>query len=182
MQEDNKKTILIVQLVGFIFISLFGSLLHFLFEISGNFYPVGAISAVNESVWEHLKMAYWPLVFFMPIQYLSLRGKINNYFLANMIAVFIIPTIIVVTFYSYTPFTGKNVLAIDLTSFFIGILVGEYLSYRILILDEKKPIFSIIGAIGIIILGVMFVVFTYFPPHIFLFLDGIYNDYGIIPH
>jgi hypothetical protein len=36
-------------------------LLHFAFGWSGRWLPLALVAPVNESVWEHLKMAYWPL-------------------------------------------------------------------------------------------------------------------------
>jgi len=41
-----------------IIIGLVGSLLHFLFDWLGQWPPIGLISAVNESVWEHTKLAF----------------------------------------------------------------------------------------------------------------------------
>jgi hypothetical protein len=49
-----KNEILNWQIFGIFFILIIGSMLHFLFEWSGYLLPVGAIAAVNESVWEHL--------------------------------------------------------------------------------------------------------------------------------
>ena len=52
------KTVSIYELIGMVFIFFLGSALNFTFALSGNQPIVGAFSAVNESVWEHLKLAF----------------------------------------------------------------------------------------------------------------------------
>ena len=58
MDSLQKWTILNYELVGMVFIILLGSMSHFTFELSGFNPIVGAFSAVNESVWEHLKLGF----------------------------------------------------------------------------------------------------------------------------
>ncbi|MFX0202676.1 MAG: DUF6512 family protein, partial [Candidatus Hodarchaeota archaeon] len=62
------KTILRWELVGFIVIFIIGSMLHFVFELFNKWSPIGLIAAVNESVWEHLKLAFWPAVAYSGIE------------------------------------------------------------------------------------------------------------------
>ena len=64
-----ENSILKWEILGIIFIFSLGSFFHFLFELSGELYLIGAISAVNESVWEHLKLSYFPLAIFSVIEY-----------------------------------------------------------------------------------------------------------------
>ncbi len=170
------------QLFGAIFIMILGSVMHFLFEWSGSWPPVGAIAAVNESVWEHLKLAYWPLVFYSLVEYRYVKDKANNYFIAKFAAAYSIPLMTVIFFYSYTTLLGIESLAADIISFFIFIIIGQGLSYIIM---KRKPIsnqFSTLALILIICFGVIFVLFTYFPPHIPLFQDGNTGSYGIMEH
>ncbi len=58
MAVASNKTVFIYELIGVVFIIFLGSALHFTFALSGNQPIVGAFSAVNESVWEHLKLAF----------------------------------------------------------------------------------------------------------------------------
>ena len=48
------------ELIGAVFIVLAGSALHFVFAWTGGWRPVALVAAVNESIWEHLKLAFWP--------------------------------------------------------------------------------------------------------------------------
>jgi hypothetical protein len=168
------------ELIGMIFIILVGSLFHFVFELSGNFPPVGAIAAVNESVWEHLKLGYWPLVFFSIIEYKFLKDKAKNIGLAKLLAAITIILTIIIIFYSYTAILGEDILIIDILSFVIAIIVGQIVSYKVLSSSQFSNWINLISWTLFIILGVLFVVFTYFPPELFLFEDPLTGLYGII--
>ena len=61
----EKMSIFRFELVGMFLIIILGTLLHFTFEWSGFQEIVGVFSAVNESVWEHLKIAFIPSILFM---------------------------------------------------------------------------------------------------------------------
>ena len=41
-----------------------GAAAHFFYEWSGNNFFVGMFSPVNESVWEHMKLAFFPMLLF----------------------------------------------------------------------------------------------------------------------
>lgn len=45
-------------------IFLIASGLHFLYDLTGGFYGVAWFCPVNESVWEHLKLCYYPFLIF----------------------------------------------------------------------------------------------------------------------
>ncbi|MFW9925127.1 MAG: DUF6512 family protein, partial [Candidatus Thorarchaeota archaeon] len=56
----HKKEIMIWQIVGGIVIFSLGALWHFMFEWFGGWPPIGWFLPVNESVWEHIKLMFWP--------------------------------------------------------------------------------------------------------------------------
>ena len=58
------KKITYWQTVCFLFLSVMGTLLHFLFDWSGGSWAAALIAPVNESVWEHLKLLVFPMVAF----------------------------------------------------------------------------------------------------------------------
>lgn len=59
-----KRKLQSLEILGALFVIIIGSIFHFVFEWSNQWLPLGAITPVNESVWEHLKLVFWPLVFF----------------------------------------------------------------------------------------------------------------------
>jgi hypothetical protein len=58
------KKLLCYIISGVIFTFLAGTLLHFTYEWSGNNFWVGLFSPVNESTWEHMKLLFFPMLFY----------------------------------------------------------------------------------------------------------------------
>jgi hypothetical protein len=175
----NKK-VLKWELIGIAVISVLGSVLHFLFEWSGGWEPVGVIAAVNESVWEHFKIGFWPALFYGVFEYSFLRKSTNNFAIAKSAGIYVIPITIAVLFYSYTAIIGKEILIVDILIFVIAVVLGQLTSYRILTL---KPLPSILQGLGIFlvaILAVAFGIFTFYPPHLSIFQDALTGGYGIL--
>ena len=90
-----KNKLLVWEIGGFLFIGLVGAALHFTFEMS-NFssMEVAYFSAVNESTWEHLKMVFFPGLVFALIQYTYVRDVVNNYIVAKVAGLVIMPLVI----------------------------------------------------------------------------------------
>ena len=63
-----KRDISLWQLGGFSFTALAGTLLHFLYDLTGESVLAAPFSGVNESTWEHMKLLYFPLLIFALIQ------------------------------------------------------------------------------------------------------------------
>ena len=169
---------------GILFIVLFGSLLHFTFDFSGRWIPLGIISAVNESVWEHLKLAFWPAVFWTIIEFFFvLRTSKDirpNYILAKAIGAYVMPLVIVAIFYSYTTFTGDSILAVDLLSFVAAVVIGQTISYKLWCSLRLSKIFNSLG-LAILVIGILlFAIFTFYPPEAGIFQDPVTGGYGII--
>jgi hypothetical protein len=162
-----------------VFVILLGSMLHFTFEWSGNQPIVGVFSAVNESVWEHLKIAFWPSLLYLILEYLFVYKKSNNFYFAKTLGIYSIMTIIPVIFYSYTIFLEEN-LIIDIGSFIFAIIVGQFISYRLLTYKKLTKIFELISVVALVVLALAFVTFTFYPPQVQFFQDPNTGEYGII--
>ena len=50
------------HILGIFVIVMIAGPLHFAYEWSGENFIVSLVAPVNESIWEHLKMVYWPTV------------------------------------------------------------------------------------------------------------------------
>jgi hypothetical protein len=139
-------------------------------------------SAVNESVWEHLKLGFWPTLAFALIEFKYLKKSTSNFLFAKTVGIYLIPFTIVGIFYSYTAILGESILAIDILSFIIAVIIGQLVSYRLL--TSKKLPYDLrkVSLIALILLGVAFVLYTFYPPQFAMFQDPITGDYGIISH
>ena len=119
-----------------IWVCFVGALLHFSFELSDYWLPMALISAVNESVWEHTKMYFWPGLVWALVQYTYTRHLHNNYWQGKAVALAITPLAIALLYYAYIAlitWTGdKANLAAMLSIMVIAISFAQYVSYRIL--------------------------------------------------
>lgn len=168
------------EIAGILFILGIGSLLHFVFEWSGGSPFVAPFAAVNESVWEHLKLAFWPAAAWMLLERGPLKTRVNNFRLAKSLGVALMPLLIVALYYFYVFLLGEHVFFLDIAIFVVAVLAGQYLSYRLMTGDERSPTANLIAPALLIALAVLFVVFTFAPPYVGLFRDGPTGTYGIV--
>lgn len=166
---------------GFFVVSVLGSLFHFVYDwFPSSFTAV--IGAVNESTWEHMKLAFFPMLLFAVAECL-LYGKRSKGFVpirvcSILIAVLLIP----ILFYSYTGAFGRSITVLDLLIFFGSVFAAYLFSYRQL----RNPWegfgttwANVVSLIFLLALLVCFLLFTKYPPHIPLFRDPISGGYGI---
>lgn len=177
--NSPRRKILFSHIFGAIFTVFLGSLLHFIYELSGSFKPVAIIGAVNESTWEHLKIAFWPAFIFAIIEYFIYGKKQKNFYFAKVKEFYIIPILIIAFFYSYTAFIEHN-LFLDIFVFVLAIIIGYMVSYKILFWQKDFSKYRILSIGLIILLVIAFSLFSYFPIENFLFLDPVTSSYGII--
>lgn len=163
------------ELIGFLWIITLGSLLHFTFELSGYSKLIALFSPVNESVWEHLKLGYFSLAFFMVIEYFFVEKEINSFFVGKTLGIIAMSSFIVFVFYSYEFIAGTHNLALDIAAFIVGALICQIISFNILKRNISK---SNIGVIIFILLGLIFIFFTFYPPELLIFMDS-RGFYGI---
>ena len=58
----NSKYLLKYQIFSAFLAIILGTILHFTYDWSGNNAFVGALSSINESTWEHLKLVFYPML------------------------------------------------------------------------------------------------------------------------
>ncbi len=167
-----------IAILGFFFISIVGTLFHFVFEWTGNNEIIGAFVAVNESTWEHLKIAIIPGFIWLVITLLFTKEK-NNFFVANLLSFITIMISILVIFYGYMAILQEDVLILDIITFFIAIGLGQFVSHKVMNLEKLPKILEYISILLLILLFSFFIIFTYIPPKICIFQNPINNGYGI---
>lgn len=178
----NIKLIKKLQIASIIFSILLGTLLHFTFELSSNNLFIASFSAVNESVWEHLKLVFFPMLIFSIIEYFLLKNynNKNNYIFSKTVSIIFAILFITIFFYTYTGIIGKCYFILDILSFLLAIILGELICYKLLIKNTKiNNSIKYLCIFFIIILLLFFVFFTYFPPKINYFKDPVNKSYGI---
>ncbi len=175
-----KNTILRWELSGIPIIFLAGSLLHFVFKWTGEWKPVALLAAVNESTWEHLKLAFWPGMGFALLEYLSLRRRARGLWTAKAFGLLAMPMVIVVGFYGYTAILGRHVLFADILLFALAVAIGQLVSHHIMQSGKFSPAAQRYAILALVLLIFSFSLLTFYPPRIFLFQDPNSYQYGIL--
>ncbi len=183
---ENKKKILIWQIVGAFVIFGIGALWHFIFEWIGDPVWLGWFLPVNESVWEHVKLMYWPAVLYFIVEGIFLWKKTNNFLFTKMVVLFLNPIVNIIIFYTYSGITGYESFIIDSIILFITTCVQQWISYKLLTRDEvwkdKRASRIALSILGILLLAALLTWWTYLPPHIPLFEHSGTGMYGIFEH
>ncbi|MFT3899363.1 MAG: DUF6512 family protein [Gordonia sp. (in: high G+C Gram-positive bacteria)] len=156
-----------------------GALLHFLFEQSGRCAFVGVFAPVNESPWEHLKMAYWPALAFTGVQAVATdppAGIATAKIVAFTITAATLLGLDRVTRTVEFPSVAVEVGA-HLATFTAAVMVVQLGGYGV-----ERATTTGFGAGGFALLGLpaaLFVIATFRPPRRSLFRDPITGCYGI---
>lgn len=168
-------------IIGIFFVAIFGTLLHFMYEWSGHKRFVSIFAAVNESTWEHIKIALTPSFIWM--LYDGARyGLEPNYFVAKTASLLAIIIIIPVLFYAYQIFTKKAVLPIDIIIFYISIIISNLLFKYIIGLNSISFFITYFAVILLFVIFGFYMILTLMPFENFIFKDSITKKYGVKGH
>jgi len=182
-QMSVMQTLRPLEIAGFFFISFLGSLLHFVFAWSNNWTPLALFAAVNESVWEHLKLAFWPGVLWAIIELLALpKLNLMRFWAIKGLSLLVAPITIILVFYGYTQLLGHNLLILDIGTFFLAIALGQA-AFLWLFKHSRVMSRTLIRA-GLACLSVQVLAYsllTYYPPNLPLFIDQRNGLRGILP-
>ncbi len=174
-----KKSLKLWQIGGFVFTGIAGVLLHFLYDWTDNSIIVAPFSAVNESIWEHMKLLFFPMFIFALIECKFIGKKYGNFWCAKLAGTITGLLLIPIIYYTYTGVLGINADWFNIVIFFIAAGVAYYLEN---LLMRNKLGFCKSSCVAFVILcfiAVLFVVMTFIQPKIPLFQDMTTGNYGI---
>lgn len=166
------------QTAGFAFVSVAGTVLHFLYDWTGNT-VIALFSGVNESTWEHMKLLFFPMFLFAIVEK-AVMGKDESRFWCVKLKGIVRGLVwIPVLFYTLRGVFGPTADFINIGIFFVS--AGLSFAYETRQFNShttpcryEKHAFMLIGVIA-----VMFVLFTFVTPPIPLFQDPIDGRFGI---
>ena len=171
------KNLWLWQLAGYAFAMVLGTLLHFILNWTGWMF-LAPISAVNESTWEHMKILFFPMLFFACIQSLFFHyGKAGFWWIKLIgicIGVFSIP----ILFYTFNSAFGKTPDWLNVVFFFLSAGLA-YLVESVLFRKAFPLPLQWIAIVLLIVFLALFIIFTVFPPALPLFQDPITGLYGL---
>lgn len=176
----SKELMVRWEIASALFVILAGSALHFVYNWCGGWRGIAWLAPVNESTWEHFKMCFWTGLFFAFLEYFALRKETQNFWLARTMSLLTMLVLIALIFYGYKALLGTHYLALDIALYVVAVVIGQWLSYAIIISPVVTPVIRFSALVVLVGLITAFVVFTYHPPQIFLFEDPRSHQYGII--
>ena len=158
------------HITGFFFVLILGTLLHFTYAWSGGNIIVGIFSAVNESIWEHLKLIFWPALLFALYEYFAYGKEYPDFFAVKMTAILSALLFTVVFYYTYSGILGFNILLVDLLDFVLSDFLCFYVSYNLLNSSSRgSRADSIKGIAVLLLLSLCFILWTNNPPDLGIF-------------
>ncbi len=174
-----KRSLSFWSFAGFVFVSVVGTLLHFLYDWLGQSAVVGVFSAVNESIWEHMKLLFVSLMLFALIERRFFGADRENYWCVKLFStlagLLVIPTL----YYTYTGALGTSADWFNIAIFFIAAALVFWLEGRLLREGYDCRVPSGVAFAALLVIAGLFVVFTFRPPHVPLFCDPLDGTYGI---
>jgi hypothetical protein len=161
-------------------IILCGMLLHFAYPRSHGSRLAAVLAPVNESLWEHLKMAYWPLLTFTAVEVVVLdetallgAAALGFYTTSALILGLYYPTAL---FLSDPEGTGR--LVADAIIFVVAIGGGQLIGHALV---GRIQTGVVPGLVMLLAPALVLAAATFAPPRTSLFRDQITGSFGV-PH
>ncbi len=156
------------MITGVFFVSIIGTLSHFVYEWSGENFFLGLFFPVNESTWEHMKMLFFPMLLYSTLAGTQLKRE-NPCLRFGMLAGILAGTALIpIFFYTYSGILGFYTTFLDVVIFYLSIICAFYLAYHLTKSCKNKKYFLPLSiAAGVVF--ILFLIFTYLPPELGIF-------------
>ena len=166
------------QIAGFLFTSVAGTLLHFLFDWTGGNPVAGLFSAVNESIWEHMKLLFYPMVLFALVEYRSWGKDISVFWCVKGKGILLGIVLIPVLYYTYSGILVVSADWFNITIFFLAAGIAFRWDTKAFQNDTPCRIPSRMAVGLLILLALIFTLLTFLPPEVPFFRDPVTGTYG----
>jgi len=112
-----------------------------------------------------------PATIYSFLEYLLTAKRIYNYPIAAALGIVGAIFSVIIVFYTYSGIIGHSIIFIDISLFYIGILI--YILIRNYIIKHNylnRSIWNTAAFMVIAVLGLLFAIWTFYPPKIPLFI------------
>lgn len=175
-----RKRLVTWEWASFFVTGVLGTLLHFVYDWTGQSAAAAAFSAVNESAWEHMKLLFVPYFLFTMVQFAAFRESLRNFFAVKSASLVIGLVLIPVIFYTLTGCFGKLPDWMNISIFFVAAAVMCLMSCRMLLGGYLRGGAWQLFGFALLWAGLFaFVLFTFRTPHLPLFRDPLTGGYGL---
>ena len=112
-----------IYFLGILFVSFIGTLGHFLYKFTNKDKLVGFFFSVNESLYEHLKLGFTPMLLWMIVENIKLINN-DNLIAIKGISFLIFTLVIAIPYFITNKLLQMNNTFINLSSFYIAVLLA----------------------------------------------------------
>lgn len=155
-------------ILRYLFVVLLGLILFFAYDLSGGNVIVGLFAPVNNSVWETLKLIFFPLLI-LTIWDLFTSYRNNTAFLpARTLGILAAMTFYVVTFYTVFGIIGNVFFWVAVLIYLLSIAYAFWVERKVC--GKNRWLTTTISIIILILLIILFIVFTLAPPALGIFI------------
>ena len=157
--------------IAVLIISILGVLGHFLYEWTNCNFLVGPFFPVNESIWEHLKLVFFPSLIYFLYEYFTNKTKPQNYIPSTIKGIFYGMLSVVVFYYTITGIIGKNIDFINILIYFLAVIILVSCRNKIIVegkeFSQRKK--SVLSGL-LVITALLFILWSYNPPSLNIFI------------
>ncbi len=166
----RRKKIPFSDIAGFFIVSIAGCIGHFIYDLSGKSPLTAVLTPVNESTWEHLKLLFFPFLFYILAEFFIYGKHISGFIFSCTIGILCGMIFIPCAFHLVTAVFGKSSFLVNIAIYFISVFIAfKVRTYRIENNCDKGKKRTVPGLIILFCMTVLFAGFTYFPPESPLF-------------
>lgn len=158
---------------GVVATAILGTVLHFLYEWTGESAVTKPFSATDESTWQHMKIMYFPMVIYGVVQWFFFRKEHPCFALVKLVGIAVGVLLIPVMFYTYNGAFGRSPDWLNITIFMLSAIGGYATEYALFKRGKPCSKWCNLALFGVVAIGVLMVVFTYLPPNLPLFKSPI---------
>lgn len=156
------------NILRYLFVVLLGIFLHFAYELSGENPIVGLFSLVNESIWEHLKLVFFPMLVLTLWDMFTTQRNNLCFLPARTLSTLSGMAFVVIVYYTVTGVLGFQTAFINILIYLLSILVVFLVEKK---LQHRCNTISVKVSIVLWVLFIiLFIVFTIAPPALGIFI------------
>lgn len=155
---------------GVLFVSVLGVLGHFAYEFFGEPAIFGLFVPINESIWEHLKLLFYPVLLWWAVEWFFFPRS-EPFLAPRTWALSLSLAAIPVVYYTYSGIVGRRFAAVDIGIFFAATGLYFWLTRRFSRSRESEEGALLLSLTALFSLLFAFWVFTFFPPDLGIFRE-----------
>lgn len=156
--------------VAFLVIGILGTVFHFLYALTNENFIAGLFFPVNESVFEHLKLLFYPTVLFSLFEYFTAEEKSENYWPAVVQSYLWGIGVILVLFYTLSGITGSDLGFINILIYWFAVFVSVRKKEVYVYENEYSKSAFYLSLLFILLSALAFAYFTVKPLNLGIFI------------